>query len=556
MNNNIFLDDYSQYDRGEIRMFFKGSVTILEDIHGMSEEDWFLQTFVDGQKSESVYLDYLAEKLKKVSGLFSLVLKIGNSYIITGDMIRSYPVFYGFKDKNIFITNDLFKFQEEYGRFTLHNNNLEEFIASGFVYGNGTVYKDVLGLQAGEIIHIQEEKISSCRYFEFKHAEKLFAFENIYEFAKVLDKILISAFERTIAQTPDLNRWVVPLSGGHDSRMLCNYFYKLGLKNVICFSYGRAGSDQAAISREVAESLGFEWYFVEYTEQKWQELHNKGIIDDFALKTAFNGVSTPHLQDFLAVYELKEKNILRPGDVLVPGHTGDFLTGCNLGQADLACIDKVMAVTNVINKHSKIKDHKCYPVRTIEKIYDDAKVSPRYFQEYFNWQELRAKFTVNSLRTYEYFGFHTRLPYWDKEYVDFWLSVSDSQRAGRKILLEAESFGVLVPQLKVIPFYGKVDLYSRGNTLVRLMRKLLPAYIKTNILRFSKRKVKFNEGLNQIYAMKASTMKEILNPVDDFPDQTRPYFESFLSRYPYQIDYHFLSTLYTVRKLFDWKKEG
>ena len=370
--------------------------------------------------------------------------------------------------------------------------------------------------------------------------------KNLQEFTLALDKTLLVAFSRMIEQSPNVNRWVIPLSGGHDSRTVANYLYRLGQKNVICYSYGKPENIQMSSSRLVAKALGFEWYFVEHTEEKWLKLHERGLIDSY-IDYAFNGASTPHLQDFLAVTELKEKGIVKPGDVFVPGHTYDFQTGANFGEADMACENKEMVLQRVLAAHTRWGDYSSSLVGTIGEIFEASGVKPRHFQEYFNWQELRAKFTINSLRCYEFHGFDFRIPFWDKELVGFWLKAPDIERSGRKLSFQAEQEGLLVDQIAAIPFGGKKDR-SGKNVLTDFLTWLLPGSFKTWLLKISGRKLKMNEALNQIYALRAGTVKELLDPIEDFPPQTRSYFNIFLDRYPYQADYHFLTTLYTIRR--------
>ena len=91
--------------------------------------------------------------------------------------------------------------------------------------------------------------------------------------------------------------------------------------------------------------------------------------------------------------------------------------------------------------------------------------------------------------------------------------------------------------------------------LARIANKLIPLYILIKLLRVTKIKLKINEGLNQIYALKAKSVKEMLEPVSDFPAHTHPYFRDYLGRLPYQMNPNILTTLYTLRKLMDKNKE-
>ena len=66
------------------------------------------------------------------------------------------------------------------------------------------------------------------------------------------------------------------------------------------------------------------------------------------------------------------------------------------------------------------------------------------------------------------------------------------------------------------------------------------------LLRITGHKVKLSEGLNQIYALRAASVKELLDPVGNFPESLRPYFRAYLNRYPYQMDPNILTSLYTL----------
>lgn len=545
-NAVISLNGYRSYlfEKEGCELFVNGD--FIPNDEKQSEEEW-MQSLVGQMELEGAHLmTFLASQLIKISGLFSLIIKKGNNYYLAVDRIRSLPLFYGFRDGQLFLTSNLHEFQEQYGSLPLDRNRVEEFITASAVLGNGTIYQEVYGLQPGELVSIRGEQVIAQRYFEFRPNEEPEVYEKPEEFYKEYDRVLLSVFKKMLEQTPNVNRWFVSLSGGHDSRIIANYLFKLGVKNVVCYTYGTPNNSQSIISKQVADALGYEWHFVEYTEQKWQALHEKGLIDQY-IDYAFNGVCTTHLQDFLAVYELKEKEIVQKGDVFVSGHTFDWLAGSNFSAEDEACENRQMAIERVLSKHLKRSDLSRMPVRTIENMYDTLNVNPRYFQEYYNWQERRSKFMSNSMRGYEFHGLEFRLPFWDREIVDFCMATPPNYRLGRNIFLEAERHGILVDQLLSVPYANKVDMAGR-NAFIDTIKKLLSGPMKTLILRLTGRKIKMNEGLNRIYALKASTVGEILSPVEDFPEQTRIYFDMFLDRFPYQVDYHFLTTLYTIRR--------
>jgi asparagine synthase (glutamine-hydrolysing) len=550
MIDNLYDHRFSYSEEEQCEIYLKGNPFFAGEERDIST--WLKTLASLLSRDESSFRSELLADLRKLSGLFCLIIRKDELTYIAVDRIRAIPFFYGFREDELFMTSNLHKYQEKNGVLECDNDKLEEFISATAVLGKGTVFKNVYGLQAGELVCINGREISSERYFEFRPVEKPGLMDDRASFYRAFDQSLLSVFSNMLKHSPDVNRWLVPLSGGHDSRVIANYLYRLGQKNVICYTYGNPGNEQSRISRQVAEALGYEWHFVEYTEQKWNMLQELGMIGDY-IDNAFNGVSTTHLQDFLAIHELKEKGIFKKGDVFVPGHTFDWLAGSNFSHLDMACTDKKTAVERTVLKHLKSRDWSGAPIKAVEDLYDRAGVEPKYFQEYFNWQERRSKFMVNCVRGYEFFGFDYRLPYWEKEIVEFCQMLPDEERMNRRAFFEAVENGILVDQLLAVPYAGKVDNSGRS-MLSQLMSKYLSGFIKTQILRLTNRKVKMNEGLNQIYAVMATSVKEILDPVEDFPEQVLKYFDSFLDRYPYQVDYHFLTLLYSIRRQLDKKR--
>lgn len=543
---------YSSFENSKFKIYFTGQ--LFFEGHFINNAKVLAEEFQNKNQSKSNinFTDYLKDTfLNKANGNFSVIIIDNDKAFVAVDIIRSQPLFIlDNSEGTITVTDMLGQINEN---LIIDDNSLEVFAACGMVLGKNTVFKNVIGLQAGELLKIAENNISSERYFKFIPDDKEKGIENLIKFAESMDHILLSVFKRMINQNPNVHNWIVPLSGGHDSRLTINYLYRLGIRNVICFSYGIKNNEQSLISKRVAEALDYEWYFVEYTDQKWQDLHNNGLIEEY-LNFAFNGVSTPHLQDFLAIYELMKKGIIEGNDIVMKSH-GDFIAGNHLKDIDLTLSKSEDAIDRVITQHTKIKDKSTFAYGVIKEIYEGYEDSPEFFQEYFNWQERQAKLMINSLRVYEFFGLESRIPFWDRENVNFWLSTHSDQRVRRNMFLKSERQGLLVESLLQIPYAGENKIYSKASMIDKL-RNLLPSLLINRLLQITGKRVKLNEGLNQIYALKAKSVKELLDPIEDFPAQIMPYFRDYLHRFPYQVNSSTLTTLHTIRKLLDrYKKQ-
>ena len=242
---------------------------------------------------------------------------------------------------------------------------------------------------------------------------------------------------------------MVPLSGGHDSRLIGVSLRDLGVRDVVCYSYGLAGNWEANISRELARYLGFRWEFVPYSTERWR---NWAATDRFAqyFRTAGNLTSVPHIQDWPAVLELTRERKIAPDGVFVPGHSGDFLAGSHIPPQFLASamVRHRAFVDALLHAHYSLWDwpqdahpnlHAAF-VHRIEAIVgrfgDVSAARAADLFEQWDLRERQAKFICNSVRVYEHFGHPWRLPLFDHELMDFWARVPAELRVGRKLYFE------------------------------------------------------------------------------------------------------------------------
>ncbi|MEC5166428.1 asparagine synthase (glutamine-hydrolyzing) [Flavobacterium sp. PL11] len=490
---------------------------------------------------------------EKIKGSFTFLIVKESSIIALSDIIRTFPLFYKINGSAIEISDSITNFKG----CLIDENKLSAFITSGYSFGSSTIYKDVFGIQAAEIVFISKIDlvIKSSRYFKFIPEKNTKAVDKevfVASFNAQMEKVI----EAMIISTPQVNNWIVPLSGGHDSRQIVNFLYKKGIKNVICFSYGKPGNTQAKLSKQIAEALNYEWHFIEYSEQKWNKLHKNGVIDHY-IDFAFQGVSTPHLQDFLAIYELKQLTIITKNDVIIPGHTLDMLSGGHFSTLDQNCANKVDSILRTAKRHSKLYENslilKSHLYESLNEIYDEILLEPSQFQEYINWQERQAKFIVNSCRVYEFFDFEFRLPFWDIDLVKFFMKLNAEQRKERLFFKISEREGILIPELAAIPFEDEIIVKQTKQSFKNKIASRIPNYIKARMAKWLGKQYEA-ESLNQIYALKADTVEGLIGSINQFPKQTHPFLITVLPRPTHRADYHLLSGLYAVSRILNKTK--
>jgi asparagine synthase (glutamine-hydrolysing) len=515
-------------------MDFKGSLFLTADE---------LATFLGNRNSAGLELqNFLSESfLPEVNGNFAFIIQDESKCILTCDFTRNYPLYIINDITGVIVTDHIggISFQKEHD-----HSALEEFLLSGFVTGNRTVFKNVKGLQAGEMATVTGSNISFHRYFALKSDPfKLNSLRTRQSVFQEMDSLFLGTIKRMIRSCPDVNNWVVPLSGGHDSRLIISYLNKLGCKNVICFSYGITSSKEAEVSKLAAEALGYKWYFVEYTANDWKILHSTLVFDQY-LNYSFNGCCLPHLQDLLALYKLKELGAINNNDVVVPGHTA-FTEAENTivknlvteEQALRYVYDKYFTLFSCENEYSRFESE-------LRELYETGDQTRNSFPEFFNWQERQAKFINNSVRAYEFYGLRWRIPFWERDMIDFWQKLNYDDRIERNILFEASNGYLFHDKLKHIPILNK---FKKPKQAKRGYSRYLSDKAVSLIVRILNRKASIAEGTNNVFALKGHSVKSIISPMNIYPSYLKKYFKSMGARRPYQVNVNSIAVIYTLR---------
>lgn len=383
--------------------------------------------------------------LVDLNGFFAFVREESTRVIAVVDRIRSIPLFYGRADSRVFLSDDAEWMRRKVGDTAMDPVAREEFQLTGYVTGAETLFPSVRQLQAGEVLVVDTAgvvpRVTTHRYYRFLHSEPA-QFDS--EALRSNLEVLLASIIRRLIDYADGRQIVVPLSGGYDSRLIATLLKRSGYTNVIAFTYGTPGNQESRTSRTVADALGLQWRFVEYSNRRWREAWKTDERWDYQ-KWASGWASIPLVQDWLAVRVLKQQAIIADDCVFVPGHTGDFISGGHIpntatpgGQARLASLTEA-----IVNKHYRLAPIHHISRRPLsfwwERVLDRAESGPitrgedlANFFEKWEWQERQAKFICNAVRVYEFSGYDWWLPLWDREFVEFWEQIPLPLRRGRK----------------------------------------------------------------------------------------------------------------------------
>ncbi|NDP41112.1 MAG: asparagine synthase [Aromatoleum sp.] len=385
----------------------------------------------------------------KLNGCFALVSRRAGAVMAAVDRLRSIPLFYRVADAGGEISDNALSLRDRFASWTANPAGDAEFQLTGYVTGGETLVNEVRQLQAGEMLRWDvgtSSKPERRRYHEFRHGDYFRAD------APELIERLVATHERVfrrLANGASGRTLVVPLSGGYDSRLIGVSLRDLGLRDVICYSYGLPGNWESRISQELARYLGFRWEFVPYSAERWRAWAASERFAQYFRK-AGNLASIPHIQDWPAVAELQRAHAVPPDSIFVPGHSGDFLAGSHIPRDFLngRPVSRRALLDALQRAHYSLWD---WPAggRSAQQAGFDRRIegvigavpdgSPDLAADLFErWdlQERQAKFICNSMRVYEDFGYEWRLPLFDHELMDFWARVPVEMRVGRSLYFQ------------------------------------------------------------------------------------------------------------------------
>jgi asparagine synthase (glutamine-hydrolysing) len=308
------------------------------------------------------------EKIKKIKNNFALLIDEQDFVLACVDAIRCFPLFYKLDENILTITNSIEQKNE-----SINQNQIQFFVQNFCTENQETLLNNWKQLQVGEYLFFDKlnNTIEISTYFSYKD------FENIS--IKNLDDVyqyLISKIKNIV----DINEactFVVPLSGGYDSRAILCLLKEAGAKNIFTYTYGNKNADEKLIAQKVANKLQLPWIFIEYTD----ELLDVFFTSEWRRYAQYNHhfSSLPHEQDFFALHYLSQNNLIPKDAIFFPGYLGDYYAG------------------------SMYKD--AYSIHNFKQKKES------YLFWYLN--NRGSKFIVNAVRSFEYFGYQWQLIWYD-----------------------------------------------------------------------------------------------------------------------------------------------
>jgi asparagine synthase (glutamine-hydrolysing) len=109
--------------------------------------------------------------LKELNGCFRLIVE-GNDFLIAAvDRVRSLPLFFYQKGKDLFIDPDAFELKKLLNNPELDNLIFTEFLLTAHCCQNDTLYPEIKQLEAGQFLiwHKSEARLELMDYYIYQH---------------------------------------------------------------------------------------------------------------------------------------------------------------------------------------------------------------------------------------------------------------------------------------------------------------------------------------------------------------------------------------------------
>jgi asparagine synthase (glutamine-hydrolysing) len=393
--------------------------------------------------------DLWCAEVAKLNGSFAIVDNRYDALRAAVDRLRSVPLFYTTTGSMLRISDCAKHLLGKDEPSRLDDECTLEFEHVGYVTGEQTLIPGLRQVRAGHTLHYvrgTRSEPQQIRYYEYLHRDFLDCEDGAL--VSRLSDIHERLFQRLLQDVGD-RQIVIPLSGGYDSRLIGHSLRELGARNVLCYTYGLRGNWESEISRELAQHLGFDWAMVTYSAAGW-----RAVAKDPAFKQYFadaaNFASLAHIQDWPAVQSLKNEGRIAPDAVFVPGHSGDFLAGSHIPKrfAHQPHVSREELLEALLDVHYSLWDWPRDAATAMKRVFaariervvgplaaGSSEVAADTFERW-DCEERQAKFIVNAVRTYDFFGFEWRLPLFDSELMDFWSRIRLDGRASRRLYFE------------------------------------------------------------------------------------------------------------------------
>ncbi len=447
------------------------------------------------------------DAFRRASGSFGWVSREPDGVVHAAvDARRSFPLFWAERDSRVLVCDDAREAASFAGEAPLDPVSVAEAMACGFVTGHATLVPRVHQVGAGEILRVEPSaggaRITLCEWAldgpcgEGSRRGQPSRAAPPAESSRIdeLEEILRDVAHRLFASVEG-RQVVIPLTGGHDSRLLAILAKQAGYDRVICIGSGRANHWETRIAREVAERLGFPYSLFGFEPRQWREWYASPERRTYYRRA--DGLSTlPSMIECPALLGLRESGLVGDEGIIMTGHFGSQVTGTfpspgkgtrhtdALSCAMQSILDSRYALNRLPRRHTPLGRELANRLRSSLTAAGGAEgATVDELIRRWELKEHHPKRIGSTVRACEHFGFEWRLPFLDPRLVAFWRAASPHELFENRLHHEyvqhaGEPWGLPAANPGVVPLSRR-----RGRTWLRRLGLLGPARHARHLLR-------------------------------------------------------------------------
>jgi asparagine synthase (glutamine-hydrolysing) len=430
------------YKIGNFNVWFSGYILNNDQISFLNK----VAKMLDNDLSTGSDFDCL---IRSVQGHFSCIISNKEKLFCCVDRVRTIPIFYALSSTEVIVSN----YAPDISTIVGVNKNeynkqaILEISMSGYTIGKKTLHPQISQLCAGELLIVRDDKVEVREYYRYSPWK-------VKERNKIHLKKELTEVSRTILEdmvkSADGRQFVVPLSAGNDSRFIVSGLKELGVKDVICFSYGVNNNFEVRTAKDVANHLSYKWLYIPLSLSNQKKYFSDEAFNKYC-RFSDTLSNSPILIDYSALNNLSSLGCISNDAIFVNGNSGDFITGghvlsnktigsdCQLDTFLSAFIDKHYSLWNCLQSDDNINNIKNELSSVINKLKSDYSLTDDFLWAIFEnieWAGRQSKFVTATQRNYEFHGYDWRLPLWDSLYMDFWEGVPKEYKLNQSLYIE------------------------------------------------------------------------------------------------------------------------
>ena len=310
-----------------------------------------------------------------------------------------------------------------------------DLLRTGYVTGTGTLLAGIESVAPATIATIEPGGTRDQRYWRYGYRPEPIE-------PREAEERLAAVFERIGARTARHlasrgYRPALTVSGGLDSRVLAAVLSAAFPGKLTALTYGTPDNPEVKVARAVSSELGMEFRSAIVTRDYLSDAFIARSVREVGLTTRFTcGLGARHLDS-------------ADLDVLIPGHTGDFVSGGHL-PAQVGMVRTRSELCRYLEfTHFRYRGSEAVLRRVLRLDYDAAKwrsleattAGFDFAEDVFglidrwNVENRQRRLILMELRAYEQRG-RWMLPFYDHELIDFYARVPHEQRLGQHLYIE------------------------------------------------------------------------------------------------------------------------